>query len=196
MLACLCVCVLACLLVCLCVCLLACLCVCVLACLFVCLLACLCVCVLACLLVCLCVCLLVCLCVCVSAPLVVPRAHERDRSGERVAQRTLVGDRRSERKTTVVSVHPFSARVAAPPERRLKANKQTNKQAGGETDAPAERAHPEDLGDADGAADGERALVHVRAHRGRRDELAHAPLRTGRRAYGPLHRMMRTVISG
>jgi hypothetical protein len=27
--------------------------------------------------------------------------------------------------------------------------------------------------------------VHVRAHRGRREELAHAPLRTGRRAYGP-----------
>ncbi len=64
-------------------------------------------------------------------------------------------------------------------------SKQTNKQAGEETDAPAERAHPEDLGDADGAAEGERALVHVRAHRGRREELAHAPLRTGRRAYGP-----------
>ena len=55
--------------------------------------------------------------------------------------------------------------------------KQTNKQAGEEADAPAERAHPEDLGDADGAAEGERALVHVRAHRGRREELAHAPLR-------------------
>jgi hypothetical protein len=130
----------------------------------------------------------------VAAPLVVPRAHERDRSGERVAQRTLVGDRRSEKQNNRRCA--VSSDSAAPPERRLKANKQTNKQAGGETDAPAERAHPEDLGDADGAAEGERALVHVRAHRGRREELAHAPLRTGRRAYGPLHRMMRTVISG
>lgn len=71
----------------------------------------------------------------------------------------------------------------SPTASRPKANKQTG---GQETHAPAERAHPEDLGDADGAAEGERALVHVRAHRGRREELAHAPLRTGRRELGPL----------
>ena len=96
---------------------------------------------------------------CAVAPLVVPRAHERDRRGERVAKRALVGDRRSrknkptvgdrrsENKTTVGDRRsrnkPTNSRRRPPLRRQRAANresaesKQTNRRVRKRTHRPS-----------------------------------------------------------
>jgi hypothetical protein len=106
----------------------------------------------------LCACLLA--CVFVAAPLVVPRAHERDRRGERVAQRTLVGGRRSGKQNNRRC--PLPSDSVAPPEHRLKANKQTSGLGNGRTG----RARP---------SEGSRRRRRRRRRRARARARARAP---------------------